>query len=276
MTSRFEGVLTDYGFDKSTNPPWAMVPLGGFKRVRLTEAANLTLTSTFPGIATVGEAPGSKPAQATRDFLIQGKMKGTAFIEARRGKLLMARLEVAVKPRKTVKVAFNFVEDKGGHKTKRKAGSVDGWIEEINKIYLPQANIEFKKHSARTVKIDKNLGKVVRFSKHLAGVPAVQHEWDLVTAKGDGTADFNIFFVWEYEQDATPLKDHTDAGTLGGNCIFEDRAGSEVAETLAHEAGHFLGCDDTYADTDKHLLMYGITDVRGKTLLKSHINTMNP
>src|SRR5262245_42664962 len=136
MPAKFEGVLTEYGFDKNATPSWLMVPDKGFKRIRLTNAANVTLSSTSPSIATIEEAPSSKVSDLNREFLINGKMKGTTFIEARQGGALVARLEVAVKVKKTVNVAFNFVEDNAGHKTSRTAASISNWIDEINKIYL--------------------------------------------------------------------------------------------------------------------------------------------
>jgi hypothetical protein len=69
---------------------------------------------------------------------------------------------------------------------------------------------------------------------------------------------------------------NTDAGTMGANCIFEDKPGKEVGETLAHETGHFLGAADTDAVAQKPLLMYGITDHRGRRLTKADVNLMNP
>ena len=85
----------------------------------------------------------------------------------------------------------------------------------------------------------------------------------------------NLFFVWEYEQDALTVVDGADAGTLGANCIFEDQAGSQIAETLSHEIGHFLKCGDHYVAARSYELMYGITDTRGAHIGKVHANIMN-
>ena len=101
-------------------------------------------------------------------------------------------------------------------------------------------------------------------------------EWNTVTALGDASADMNYFLVWEYEQDATPTIDDTDAGTLGGNCIFEDNAGFHVGVTMAHELGHFLGRHDHYVVARRLELMYGTTDQRGIHLTKDDVNGMNP
>jgi hypothetical protein len=86
----------------------------------------------------------------------------------------------------------------------------------------------------------------------------------------------NFYMVGRYEQDATPSTDDTDAGTLTGHCLFEDGAGVQVGETMAHELGHHLGAPDHYDASRRHHLMYGITDARGWHLPKQDINIMNP
>ncbi|MCB1920027.1 MAG: peptidoglycan-binding protein [Candidatus Competibacteraceae bacterium] len=272
---KFEEKTPKDGFDGAVNPPWQMVPMSGQKTVILKNAANLNVVSRNTGIATVEDVPKCF-VHGGRELIIKGKTKGTTFIDVKDGAITVASLEIAVKTKKTIQASFHLVEDNAGHKTSRSASSVDGWVKTMNDIFLPQANIQVTKKRAISVKINKNLGAVVRFSKHLPGVPASEHEWDLVTAKGDASADFNVFFVWEYEQDINPNHDDTDAGTLGKNCIFEDHAGTNVGDTLAHELGHTLGVNDFYGAAEKPLLMYGITDQRGQKIPKAHANTMNP
>ncbi len=275
MPSQFKEHRANNGFDAAAVPPWVMVPLTGFNLVKLTNAAGLTVTSSAPAIAKIVTF-GRLAPDGHQGFMIVGKRVGNVVIHARRGPTLCARLDVSVKRKKTVKIAFNFVKDNAGHATTRTSASVNGWVAAMNRIFLPQANILIMKQSSRNVAVPANLGAVVRFSTHIAGAPAAAHEWDDVIALRDNTADLNLFFVWEYEQDATPGTDHTDAGTLGGNCIFEDNAGTQIGETLAHETGHFLGAPDMNAAADRHLLMFGITDTRGQKIPKAHANTMNP
>ena len=272
---KFEEKKAKDGFDGSVTPVWQMVPVGGRRTVILKNAANLTVTSRNPGVASVKDVQQCF-VHGGRELIIAGKIRGTTFIDVKNGTRVAASLEVAVKAKKLVRVSFHFVEDNAGHKTTRSASSVSGWVRTMNDIMLPQANVEVLKQRAVNVKINQNLGSVVRFSQHLPGVPASEHEWNLVTAKGDASADFNVFFVWEYEQDSTPNIDNTDAGALGKNCIFEDQAGTNIGDTLAHELGHNLGCIDYYGAADKPLLMYGITDQRGQKITKAHANTMNP
>ncbi len=272
----FEQKKPKDGFDGTVNPPWQMVPVSGQKTVILKNAPTHTVVSRNVGIATVAEDTSMCFIHGGREFIIKGRVKGTTFIDVKSGTTTVASLEVAVKTKKTVRASFHLVEDNAGHKTTRSTSSIDGWVKTMNDILLPQANVAVTKQRAISVKINQNLGDVVRFSSHLAGVPASEHEWTVVTAKADASADFNVFFVWEYEQDINPNHDDTDAGTLGKNCIFEDRAGTNVGDTLAHELGHTLGCGDLYGAADKPLLMYGITDQRGQLVLKAHVNIMNP
>jgi hypothetical protein len=265
------------GLDVVGVPPWLMVPKGGAKVIRVQNAGGATFLPLTTALVKVSELPPSPAHREDRLISIAGVMPGSTLVEVRRApSLVLARLECCVKAKKTVKVAFNFVEDSAGHRTTRSSLKADSWVKAMNAIFLPQANVEIKKHATRSVKVAKDLGRVVRFSAHLPTVPAAQHEWGVVTALADATADFNVFFVWEYEQDITPNKDHTDAGTMGANCIFEDKAGKDVGETLAHETGHFLGAPDTYAAANKNLLMYGITDVRGQRITKGDANLFNP
>lgn len=267
------------GFDATATPPWQMVPLGFWREVGLADAAGLTLSSTNPAVATAEfarENPASLSRSGQRKVMVHGHKKGSAVIQARRGSTVVCQLEAGVKAPKTVKVAFNFVKDTAGHKTTRSLASVDNLVKTINSIYTPQTYITIVKRTARWVQVRNDLGRIVRFSAHLSGVSASEHEWNDVIALRDSAAHWNVFFVWEYEQDATPFQDHTDAGNLAGNCLFEDQAGVEVGETLAHELGHYLGVADFYGNAQQDWLMYGYTDVRGRFIPKDHANTMNP
>ncbi|MBI4905471.1 MAG: hypothetical protein HY820_17695 [Acidobacteria bacterium] len=275
----FEKCFNMKGFDKDQTPRWQMVPVGEDRYLALRGGKDLTVTSNKPAVCTATEIKASELPKggepmalqpSDRIFRLHGATKGNARIQAKNGSTIVVELEVDTKDKKTVHFAFNFVEDTGGHKTRRVAASAGGWLKTINYIYNGQANIYANLHATRTVKVPSNLGRVVTWDSSTAS------EWNTVTGMGDSGADFNIFLVWEYEQDSTPLVDHTDAGTLVGNCIFEDSAGAQIGETMAHEFGHHLGTDDHYDAARKHHLMHGITDVRGIHLPKEDVNIMNP
>ena len=273
------------GFDRYQTPRWQMVPFGGVRYAILRAGAGLTVTVvnnllvTRTEVKLVSLSPTNRqPIQANdRFFKIEGKATGSTRIQAKNAAGAIAvDLEVDVKTKKTVNITFNFVKDNAGHQTTRNTANVAQWIRTLNYIYGGQTNTEIKQKLNRWVTVPQNLGTVVRFSSHIPGVPAAEHEWSAVTALGDAAADMNLFFVWEYEQDGTPHADQTDAGTLTNNCIFEDNAGAQVPETLAHEIGHYLGCGDHYLAARKRELMYGITDTRGIHIPKQDANIMNP
>lgn len=275
MPAKFVEHFPLMGFDDSIDPPWQMVPLAGTRTVKLKDAAGQTVRSSDPTVAKVSEVPLANNNN-DRLVVIEGIKRGKATIESVGGGVVKAKLDVSVKNEKVVKVAFNFVQDKAGHKTARAHASVSGLVLGMNGILHTQANIKIKQHSVRDVKIDADLGTVVRWARGVANVAASEHEWDAVVAKRDGTADFNIFFVWEYEQDATPHQDNTNAGTLGGNCLCEDDVGGDDSQTLGHETGHHLGCPDRSGAGTASRLMYFAKAANAYRIPKEDNDVMNP
>jgi len=263
-----------------------MVPASGVRYVILRDGAGFTVTSRNTARCTVAEVnaadmPGDdrQPFEAgDRFFKLTGVSHGTCLIDAKSGATTVS-LEAGVKNRKTVKIKLNFVSDTAvpPHKSNRVAADIEKELRIATWMYREQLNVKLHSLGPRNVVVPQDLGAVVRFSSHLPGVAAAEHEWDAVTATGDAGADLNFFFVWEYEQDITPHVDHTNAGTLNGSCIFEDDvgAGIPVWRTMAHEIGHHLGVGDHYDDAKKYELMYGRSD-RGIHIPKAHADIMNP
>ena len=279
MAAEWHKVFNMRGFDTNAAPKWQMVPVGGNRYMALRNGAGLTVTSTDPTVLTVAEIaharipaePERLPIQPTdRVFKLSGVKLGNARVQAKNAAALVVELEVDTKTLKTVRVSFNFIHDSAGHKTNRVPASSPHWVGTMNYIYREQANIRILLNHNRIVNVPKDLGTEVMWD------PSPTSEWNTVTALGDFSADLNYHLVWEYEQDATPTIDDTDAGTLAGDCIFEDNAGVQVGVTMAHELGHFLGRPDHYVAARNLELMYGITDRRGIHLTKTDVNTMNP
>ena len=258
-----------------------MVPKNGDRYLALRDGVDLTvsssdttkLTATETTLASIPPNFGYGPPlalQATDKILkLTGVSHGHAKVLAKRGAATIAELDVNIKNKLTVRTTFNFVRDNAGHQTNRAAASAQGWVNSMNYIYNGQANIFIRVLHARNVQVMQDLGPQVMWTS------TAPNEWDTVTALGEAGADMNYFLVWEYEQDATPAIDNTDAGTLGRNCIFEDNAGTQIGVTMAHEMGHHLGRPDIYNAAQKHFLMYGITDQRGFHLSKADVNIMN-
>ncbi len=269
MAAHFAEIRPNDGFDGFASPNWQMVPVGGFKIVWLWNAAGLPIASSNSRIATVRASTILNMTILT----ITGVRAGSCQIQVGLGPLFDAVLDVSVKNKKTVRTAFHYVDDGRVQKTRRQIADLNNLIAASNQILLPQANIEITRHSAAVLPIAQNLRRVVRFSSHLPGVAARQHEWDIVTGHADRTADFNVFFVVEYEQDRTPhIDDSADAGTLGGSCIFEDNTVDPAGLVLAHELLHHLGVDHT--NNRRDLMFDGSPS--GSFIPKDHANTANP
>ncbi len=271
---RFHPIKPKDGFDHTVFPHWQMVPArGGEKRIRLLDAEGLDVVSTQPQVCTLTEVPPVNTLPGAREFVLKGDLRGRSFIQARKGGRLFTQLQVGVKARKRVRVSFHFVRDRVGHATTRNPAQLDEWVRKANDILIPQANVEIVKHNVFNTLINQNLGPVVRFRLDASGNFAANDEWHVVTAKADRTAELNVFFVWEYEQDDTPAIDNTAAGTLESNILFEDNLPRPAESTLAHEVGHFLGVDEHSAEGQDLLMSPGRTDDR---ISRDHANIMNP
>ena len=280
MAAEWHKVFNMRGFDKDAAPRWQMVPIKGFRYMALRNGAGLTVTSNDPTVVTVteikqAEIPPEDERMALhagdRIFRLHGLKKGNARIQAKSGAAVDSELEVDTKDRKKVLVSFNFVHDSAGHKTRRVAASAGHWVSTMNYVYNRQANIQVVLRATRNVAVASNLGAEVTWDATAGS------EWNTVTALGDAGADLNYFLVWEYEQDTTP-GDGADAGTLAGNCLFEDSiGGNDTGVEMAHELGHFLGRHDHYVAARKLELMYGyFGGLHGVHLTKDDVNVMNP
>jgi hypothetical protein len=267
------------GFDRSAAPKWQMVPVGGERILTLTGVGTLVPRIRNDAALEITQTV----SRGVVTLKLKGKAAGRAFVEwvpsaAFSGPVLASdTLEVSVKDLKELDTAFHYVDDGRRQKTSRRIADLDRMIAATNHILTPQANVSVKRKSAAALPIAQNLGDVVRFSSHLTGapdnVPVAQHEWDDVTAHADATADYNVFFVKEYEQDKTPYHDDAEAGTIASekNTIMEDNISYPPAQTLAHEIIHLLGIGD-HSTSLYHLIG---TNRRGWLITRDQANIVN-
>ena len=269
------------GFDTTATPRFLLIPHENPEReVRISNAAGLNISTRDAGIAVplsfLRRTPLSEITSDDEVIRIQGKLPGKTFIDLSDDNgNVAATLEVSVARKLVVKAAFHFVRHSTVGTTRR-VGQEQTWIREINEIYLPQANIEFQSIVARELPLTANFGKEVNEGKALPGGGKL--EWDEIVDNRTAGARFNIFFVKELEVgESDDPDDNCDAlATIGGvDCIFEDDAGTDIGETIAHEAGHSLGCRHNSPVTSSiAMLMWDTTDERGRLLPKVHVELM--
>lgn len=313
MPIRFTPRIANNGLDTGPAPDWQMVPLAGsrtltlagvgalvpvpkdasiVKAVQTSSGAGhqLVLTGLKAGKTLIDwvTAPSNTGTGAVAGAIIGGVLGGlggaaaghrigrnAAAGAAPAGPVAGFQLEVSVKAERKINTAFHYVDDGRVQKTSRAIADLAALVAGANAILDRQANVKIVKKSAAALPIAQNLRKVVRFSSHLPGVAASQHEWDDVTAHADAAADFNVFFVKKYEQDDTPLENNTRAGTIAAekNCLLEDNI-ANAAETLAHETIHLLGIGP-HSPTRGHLIASGAVR-NGQFISKAQANQINP
>ena len=265
------------GFDDTQNPPWLVVPFNNAPnsntaKVVITPASSATEVFFTTSDAKITVAPAqaaTSPETITVTCVQLGEHNG---VQARVGAAdapVCKTLNICPRDKKTVTVDFHYVSDNAGHSTTRAIGAEDALLTTMNNIWSKQANVVFVKGVANNCQVQKDLGTVVEWRPT---EPA--NEWDdVVDACSQGNGP-DVHFVWEYEQDGTPGTDNVDAAQLGGDILFEDNAGTEIGETLAHEMGHFLGLGDQYTVAVE--LMYGYTDTRGCEVRHQQVHVANP
>lgn len=292
---RFERALNlgvNDGFDDTTSPRWLMLPLEGtFRQMQVVNADGLTLVSSddrvaFPQPALFRQAGPVRITRSPQVFRVFSGKPGDAEIRAvdASGRI-RARLLVSVLPRLTVKTAFHFISNARYGTRTRSPGDEVRLLEVVNEIWEPQANVHFEQ-------IAKNVGRppVVmtnRLGDEINAANNAARDWVAVIAHRDTKAQFNVFFVREFETDAEGtldrggnVTDSADAGTVFGECIFEDDISGTRPETagvaLAHEAGHALTLDhDSPIVTTQDMVMFATTN-GGRFLPRAHVVQARP
>ena len=253
------------GYDAVPNPDALVVPVNGRRQVNaLVQPANANPTyvvSNNPGNASVDTIPDG--------IVVTGLSDGPATIEAREGATVLDTLDVEVKTRRDIPVDYHFMRDTAAppqpqHRTVRSTADAPTLTSTLNQVWERQANVRFRTGTVDTPTIGANLGGQVLW----AAGPA--NEWNTITAFAT-PGNWNVFLVWEYEQDATPLVDNTNAGTLGSNTLLEDNECGD-ALTIAHEAGHFMGIP-THAPSG---IMSGCPGNNRRRVFKADADRVNP
>ena len=248
----FKEIGANNGFDDTTVPEWLIVPVNNALNTKTAiaeidpaivapevsfEVLDTSKATVSPVNASTGYETVTLTGQASGDTALKAKVETTDC----------KTLNLAVKDKRTVRVAIHFMQDIAGHSTSR--NNADAIIDELNICYTPQANVVFTKHSSDSPVVPTDLGSVVEL---YASNPA--NEWDdVINAAQDATAEINLYFVWEFECDGTPLTDNAAGGRIGTDAIIEDK---DNPHTVCHETGHTLGLWDSNID-ERNLMKSG-------------------
>lgn len=221
---------------------------------------------------------------SARLLAVRGRKGGEAIIEAKAGKTTKETLAVSVHPRVTLNVTFHFVKIKGGGEGGKdkelsiwNASHVSRWIEDLNRIFTPQANIAFKQHKIAEPPIARYSGAAVPYTTAEQWVAEVGKE-------RDGTADANVFLVGKWRGISDDhYKDVNGSYIIPTrDIVLDDRSSHDpFMTTLAHEMGHFLGYRKGHKfghpDSEKkHWLMSTIDWKTGAKVPRQYVLYFNP
>lgn len=251
------------GYDDSTAPDWLVVPTGGRRRSQVAlipPAAVPVYVSADPTVATVDPTP--------EGAVVTGVADGATEVRVQEGAAVLDRLRVEVKDRLDQTVDFHFMSDTvpapgPNHATTRVPAAATDMTSSLNEVWERQANVRFRTGTVDSPQVTTDLGDQVLW----AAGPA--NEWATIVAFATG-GDYNVFLVWEYEQDATPLVSHVNAGTAAGNTLLEDNECGDGL-TLAHEAGHFLNATHAMGR-----IMSGCAGANRRRVTKLIADAVNP
>lgn len=288
--TRFVGTRGS-GFDEGTDPPWlavsALPPLNIFtaKEVDLMDGAGWTLTAEHPAIVDVTENP-TVPGPGRR-INVFGMSRGiTHVLGTPPGGLPPVRLlEVEVKKKRRLPIAFHVVVDSHFNKTTRSA--VPNFMSQLrtntNIIFEGQANLVLDSVREKEITVRTSLrdiiGKQNRGELGFTGdLRGPYHEWFKLVDEGERRAEINVFFVPRSILDRENTYPPLVFGQDGNIVIEDDPAGrmDRVERELAHWIAYMLGCSRTTSKGRADHLMSRSGTATARFLPKNDANVLNP
>lgn len=271
-----------------------MVPLGGFNYADLQWSSGLSLRMRNTQIATAQTVPGPGRTRVRVDGLQVGE---TALEVVEPGRSApVARLDISVLPKKTVRIGFHFLTDNQGHVTNRMGETSQGFVlpmrgparvrrrprnaqsmaqcvqeclTELDNIYTPQTNVGFALQNLGLAVINRNLGAHVQASFDL------KRRLRLLR---DLSARINVFFIW----DIVVPREHAVGlamAPLSDNICLVDDETPLVGQTVAHEVGHILLRPLRFhhftSAASRHMLMHEDESPDSRTIPKQQAIHMN-
>src|SRR5262249_25302387 len=200
------------GFEIDRTPQWLMVPLFDRRRLVLLNGEGVVLSSTAPHIVDLVDPLTNRPGP---DLLItdnrqvvqfEGHMTGDAVIVAEDvlTGAVIPLLEITVLPHRTVRVTPHFVTDPQHPAAGRTVQSVRDMSAVANRLYERQANVSIvATHDPNPLPFTTNLSDPAAPPRNgiqpITGATVGGETFPVLSARGDGAARVNIFYVWEWE-----------------------------------------------------------------------------
>ncbi len=186
-------------------------------------------------------------------YAIEGRRKGMTRIEAidTSNRRTAAKLLVTVHPKTEFDVTFHFVRDRDENgrprmRTKWTPASVANWVNVLNGIFTPQANIVLRNHNSAVFDVDKDYG-------HSVDVEEIRDLGRRVKRR----SHIDVFLVGSFTGGSDPSGAHVK-GTH--EIVCDNRPTEELQlQTISHEIGHRLGAHHVSGRVaaKRHWLMSG-------------------
>lgn len=272
---RFREAAPLTGFEPATTPNTMdslIVPIGRDKAVQLDTPLGVgRLVVQNPALATV--SPTMPPFPAI--IQVRGLAPGNTVLEARNeaGTVLLAELELVIKPTVVKTLAFHVVGDTASHTSRRSSTSINRMFKETSQLYRDQSCVEFAwDGSVKVVRVAMDLGAKVE----AVFPPPFGPEWDAIVAQGDAGAGLRGFFVHDFDFTNTPKDEFGGAGGIPGRDFMmgDDTPAQFETKVLAHEMGHCLGLE--HADQQDQLMSNSRALPSGFRISRSETDIVNP
>lgn len=284
--ARFEG-FRGTGFDGDVIPPWqgvsTLAPYS-IKLVSLVDGIGWTISSSNESVATIAENGASNGG--SRLFDVKGIGRGVAYVMGKPpgGGPPRRLLEVEVKPKRVLKIAFNFVVDSHLETTVRP--TIPHFMNQLrnntNELFENQANLTIDVTREKEIQVRTSLrdiiGKQNRGELGLSGyLKGPYQEWYKLLEDADRDAEINVFFMPR----SIAAKENTYPPVvfgMDGNIVIEDDPGrriDRVERDVAHWIAYLLGCSRKRDRRKPDHLMSLSDDVTARFISKEDAGVLN-